>query len=129
MAWKPFTAMGCRADISLLPTQTPAWRWPRRMNPSIAPLRQQDPSVTSLCHTLIKAVYLFRVFFFQVTQFLPVICLGPSFPPTFKLCCSASAAKTPSFCYSSSPLIMTCFPLYTHTFPPQTHPGSVRLKP
>lgn len=92
------------------------------MNPSIPSSPQQDPSVTSLCCTLIKAVYLFG--FFQAVQFLLVFSWGPSFPPTLKLGHSASAAKTPSF-FSSSPPLGTA-PSYTHAFPPQAHPGSVR---
>lgn len=98
------------------------------MNPSLPSSRQQDPSITILCHILIKAVYLFVVlFFFQSVQLLPVICWGPSFPPTLKLGHSASDAKTPSF-FSSSPPPSTAFsPAHnTHTFPAQALPGSVR---
>lgn len=84
-------------------------------------------SAGSLCYQFMSHTYqdcIFTVFFFQAVQLVPVICWGPSSPPTLQLGCCDPAAKTPSF-FSPSPK-HDWFPPYKHTFSPQAHPGSVR---
>lgn len=73
---------------------------------------------------MLTSFFLLLLLFFQAVQLLPIICWGSSFPPTLQLGCCDPAAKTPSF-FSSSPKHGWLSP-YTHTFSPQTDPGSVR---
>lgn len=120
-AVETFTATSCGTGRSPLSTQIPPalpaeqWLKGRRTwrNPSAHSLPQQDPFITSLCCTSVKAVYLFSLF--QAVQFLPVICSGQCFPPTLKLCPFASVEKTTSFFLLFSPKHGFLFP-YTHFF-------------
>lgn len=126
MVWKPFTAIGEGVDTSPLPTHIPpappVQQWLRRrrvwVNPSIPSSPQQDPSVSSLCHTLMKAVYLFG--FFSSYAVSPCHLLGtilPSYTQAGPLCFRCKS----TLLFLLLPRAQLAFPS-THTLCPHQPP-------